>query len=129
MIKEISIRAFANNTCSTKDIQIPLSMITTEEIFVVNSVTIQNKYVDNKRTDEVEAIIYDLVEPKTFVPIRVKVLAKTPVISSTDIETSDVPIFIQLSLEETVIKPYRIEYAKVSISIVTPYVTVAKQEK
>lgn len=123
-----NLKAFANNKCKISDLTFKMSDITTTNIFVVTKVSIVKKYVDGKATEEVEGVNYTLTDTHTFAQIRIKALTTKPVVTQEDLDTSDTPIFIEIPLDETVVKPYKIEYGTVSLSITAPYVTLAKND-
>lgn len=123
---DINIRSIANNMCSIKDFVHRLSDVTKQNVFAVNSVSEQKKYVDGKATDEIAGVNYVLTDTQTFAQIRVKTEAKTPVITQEEIEESNTPILVEVPLNETLVKPYKIEYGKVSLSIVAPYVKLVE---
>ena len=125
-MKNISLRAFAGNKCKTADLTFKMSEITATNVFVVTQVSIVKKYVDGKATDEVEGVNYTLTDPQTFAQIRVKALTTTPVVTQEKLDANNTPIYIEIPLDETVVKPYKIDFGTVSLSITAPYVKLAK---
>ena len=123
-MKNTSIRAFANNKCKIADLAFPMSQITETNVFVVTKVAVQKKYVDGKPTDEVEGVSYVLTDTKTYTQIRIKSLETVPVITQEELNASETPVFVEIPIEKVLIKPYRIEFGVVSISLVSPYVTL-----
>ena len=124
-----SIKSFANNKCKISDITFPMSEITSTKLYAVTSVTVSKEYVDEKATDKVLGINYVLVDPKTFTQIRVKTSATVPVVSQEQIEQSETPVLVEIPINETLVKPYKIEYGKVSLSIVAPYLKLVQVEE
>lgn len=101
-----------------------------EQDFVLNAVRPRYHYDENRqRTNIVEAIVYTVTDPATFAKFNVRVDSTTPVITPAELAESDELIFIQFPLEETVVKPYKIEYGTASVSIVAPYATIVKEEE
>lgn len=82
--------------------------------------------VDGKRTDKVVAVRYECVDTETFSTFTVKVNGNKPVISSQELEASENLILLEFPVDEVEIRPYAIEYGKVKVSIVAPYVKVQK---
>jgi len=127
-MKNTSLKAFSNNQCKIADLTFKMSEITVTNRFVVTGVSIKKKYVDGKPTDEVEGINYTLTDPETFTQIRVKALTTTPVITQEELDASETPIFIEIPLDKTLLKPFKIEYGTVSLSVTTPSVRLAEND-
>lgn len=123
-----SLKPFNGNKCKIANLTFPMSSITETNIFVVSKVSIVKKYLDGKATDEIEGINYTLTDTHTFTQIRVKALTTAPVVTQEELDASDTPIFIEIPLDETFVKPYKIEYGTVSLSIIAPYVALAKND-
>lgn len=121
-----SLKAFANNRCKIADLAFKMSEITTVNTFVATKMSIQKKYVDGKPTEEIEGITYTLTDPRTFTQIRIKALSTTPVVTQEELDASETPIFIEIPLDETLVKVYKIEFGIMSLSITAPYVKLAK---
>lgn len=96
------------------------------DVVVVRS--IRESYVmdaNGKRTDNIDCIRYDCVDPNTFDTFTIKVLTSKPVISKEALDASDEPVCIEIPVEETIIRPYSIEYGKAKVSIIASYVKLA----
>ena len=110
-----------------------LAMVATNFIsseLVVSDISYQYKTdKDGNRTDVIEYVKYSCVDTKTFSCIKLKVETNKPVISKEDIENSEMPIFIRIPVDDTLIKPYAIEYGKAKVSIIAPYVELVKATK
>ena len=47
-------------------------------------------------------------------------------ISEKELENAEHPIFISIPLKDSIVKPYKIEYGKVKVSIQVPYVKITE---
>jgi hypothetical protein len=82
--------------------------------------------VEGKKTDKIEAVRYDCVNPDNFTSFIIKVETSRPVVTKEVLDASDEPIFINIPVAEVVIRPYAIEYGKAKVSIIAPYVKLAE---
>lgn len=82
--------------------------------------------VDGKRTDKVVAVRYECVDTETFSAFTVKVNGSKPVITSQELDASENLVLLELPVDEVEIRPYSIEYGKVKVSILAPYVKVQR---
>lgn len=82
--------------------------------------------VDGKRTDKVVAVRYECVDTETFSAFTVKVNGSKPVITSQELDASENLVLLELPVDEVEIRPYSIEYGKVKVSIIAPYVKVQR---
>lgn len=124
-----NIRLFAGNQCKIADIAFSLDNVTSQKIYAVISVSVQKKFENGKATDEVDGVNYILSDTQTYAQIRVKTQSKTPVITQDLIDAHETPFLVEVPLDETLVKPYKIEYGKVSLSIVAPYVKLVEIEE
>ncbi|MDD3417724.1 MAG: hypothetical protein PHY47_27670 [Lachnospiraceae bacterium] len=93
------------------------------EVAVVRNVRISNVLdAEGKKTDKIEAIRYDCVNPDDFSSFTLKVETSRPVVTKEILEASEEPIYITIPVEEVVIRPYEISYGKAKVSIVAPFV-------
>ncbi len=123
------IKSLNGNKCRIADIAFPMDSITTTSTFAVTNVSIQKKYVNNQATNEVEGINYTLIDTQTFTQIRVKVpTTDKPVITQEQLDASDIPVFVKVPINETIIKPYKIEYGSAHLSIVAPYLELVEND-
>lgn len=98
------------------------------ELAVVKEVRISNVLdAEGKRTDKVDCIKYDCVNPDNFSTFTIKVNTTRPAITNEIIDGADEPIYISIPVEEVVIRPYKIEYGKAKVSIIAPYVKLAQE--
>ena len=92
--------------------------------FILKDAQPINEYVDNKKTDKVIGYKYKLVDPESYDTFYVKVKDTTPVIPLEKLSKVNKTI---VTLDRAVIKPYKIEYGKVSISITADKITLVKE--
>ena len=83
--------------------------------FVVKQVSPIYDYEKGVKTDKVVAYRYSLVDPEMFEPFDVKVEGTTPVVTNEIVADRENRVCV--TLENAVIKPYKIEYGKVKYSI------------
>ena len=78
-----------------------------------------------QRTSRVEAIRYGCTNLGDFSTFTIKVPSTEPIITAAELEAAEEPVFIEIPLDEVVIKPYKIEYGIATVSITAPYVQLA----
>lgn len=97
------------------------------DVAVVKNVRVSNVLdAEGKKTDKVESVRYDCVNPDNFTTFTVKVETTRPVVTKEILETAEEPIYISIPVEEVVIRPYEISYGNAKVSIVAPYVKLAE---
>ena len=115
-----------NNTIKASKLIIPAAGII-PEIVVVCNVRISNVLDrEGKKTDIVEAVRYDCVNPDDFSRFTIKVEAKDPILTKAILDTAEEPVYISIPIEETFLRPYEISYGKAKVSIIAPYVTIVE---
>lgn len=119
----------SNNKMSTSNIQIPAIGLIAERVVVRNVTPVFKTDSEGKRTDIVEAIRYDCVNPNDYSTFTLKTLSIKPIITVEELELSETPVFISIPVNEVVIKPYKIEYGIATVSIIAPYVKLVSNEK
>lgn len=115
-----------NNTIKASELEVSAEGII-PEVAVVRNVRLS--YVmdaEGKKTDKVEAVRYDCVNPDNFSSFTLKVETTRPVVTKEILEASEEPIYISIPVEEVVIRPYEISYGNAKVSIVAPYVKLAE---
>lgn len=115
-----------NNLISVGELKIPAIGLIPPKAILRDVSLINKSDADGKRTNEVEAVRYDLIDPITFSTFSLKVAGTHPVISKLDLDKSENPIYLEIPLEEVNIKPYRIDFGKATLSITAPTVKLAK---
>lgn len=124
MIKKIKIR---DGKISAADLQITSSEVIPDKA-VLRGVRVSYIQDENKKkTDQIEAVRYDCINETDFSSFTIKVPSSLPVITSEELESAEGIVHILIPVGETHIKPYKIEYGQVSVSIVAPYVSLVKQ--
>lgn len=78
-----------------------------------------------QRSNTVESIRYDCVDPSTFSCFTLKVPSSTPVITEEELEEAETSVFISIPVDQVVIRPYKLEYGYATVSIVAPYVELS----
>ena len=114
------------NVMKACELQIPAEGVLPEVAVVKN---IRASYIldaEGKKTDKIEAIRYDCVNPDNFSNFTLKVEATRPVITREILEASEEAIYISIPVDEVVIRPYAIEYGKAKVSIIAPYGKLAE---
>ena len=97
------------------------------DIAVVKNVRISNVLdAEGKKTDKVEAVRYDCVNPENFSTFTIKVETTRPVVTKEILEASEEPLYITIPVSEVVIRPYSIEYGNAKVSIIAPYIKLAE---
>lgn len=97
------------------------------EIAVVKNVRISNVLdAEGKKTDKVEAVRYDCVNPDNFSMFTLKVETTRPVVTKEILEATEEPIYLMIPVSEVVIRPYEISYGNAKVSIIAPYVKLAE---
>lgn len=83
-------------------------------------------YDENKnRTGIIEAYSYGVTNMDTLASFKVRVNSTIPVITPEELENSEEHVFIEFPMDETAITPYKLEYGIATVSIVSPYATIA----
>lgn len=111
-----------NNTISPEFFSITLDSIFESETFVLKSVKRAHSYVDNLKTDTIEAIVYELVDPNTFSTFRLKVPGNSPVIEPEKYKETEELLHVSVPLSKTSVRLYKIEFGKAFVTISAPYV-------
>lgn len=83
---------------------------------------------NRKRTDLIEAYTYTVTDMDTLASFSVRVNSTTPVITPEELEETEGRVFIEFPMEETIVKPYKLEYGTATVSIVAPYAKLADQD-
>ena len=116
-----------NNTIKASELEIS-AVGKIPELAVVREVrTSYALDAEGKRTDKIDAIRYDCVNPDNYSSFTIKVEITRPVVTNEILEGSEEPIFVSIPVEEVVIKPYAIEYGNVKVSIIAPYIKLAEK--
>ena len=97
------------------------------DVAVVKNVRVSNVLdAEGKKTDKVEAVRYDCVNPDNFSTFTLKVETTRPIVTKEILEASEEPVFITIPVDEVIIRPYEISYGNAKVSIIAPYVKLAE---
>ena len=100
------------------------------EQLVLLDITYQYKTDETgEKTKEVEYVKYKCIDTATYSSLMIKVETNKPVISNANLEASEDAVYIRIPVDETLIKPYAIEYGKAKVSIIAPFVELVKTPK
>lgn len=115
-----------NNQMKVTALEVPASGII-PELAVVKNVWISNALdAEGKKTEKVDVVRYDCVNPDNFSVFTLKVESTRPVVTKEILEASEEAVYIEIPVSETVIRPYEIAYGTAKVSIVAPYVKLAE---
>ena len=115
-----------NNVMKVSELEIPAVGII-PDVAVVKNVRISNVLdAEGQKTDKVEAVRYDCVNPDNFSTFTLKVETKRPVVTKEILEASEEPVFISIPVEEVVIRPYAIEFGNAKVTILAPSVKLVE---
>lgn len=118
--------AIENNVMKASELEVS-AVGKISDIAVLKNVRVSNvKDAEGKKTDKVEAVRYDCVNPDNFSTFTLKVETTRPVVTKEILEASEEPIYISIPVDEVVIRPYEISYGNAKVSIVAPYVKLAE---
>lgn len=84
---------------------------------------------DGTRSDEVVAVRYDCIDPESFSTFSIKVENDKPIITEEELELAENPVFIEIPLEQTLIKPYEVSYGSAKVSIVANFIKLRKDDE
>ncbi len=115
-----------NNLIKVNELNIPaVGLIPAKAI--LRDISFSNKVdADGKRTDEVESVRYELIDPITFSTFTIKVAGNRSVITKQDLDNSETPVYLEIPVEQVTIRPYKIDYGKATVSITAPSVKLSK---
>jgi len=118
-----------DNICKAECFQMKLADFVDDDRFALNSVERRYKYDENrKRTDVVDGIVYTVTDERLN-RYKIKVPTTTPVIEQEEIDESDEIFFVTFPIRESVVKPYKMEYGRVFISITSPWCRLVSDDE
>lgn len=98
------------------------------EIAVVKSVRLSYKLDEQgKKTDTIDFIRYDCINPDNYSTFTLKVESNHAVVTQEILESADEPIYISIPVSESRIRPYAISYGNVSVTVGVPYVKLVHE--
>ena len=116
-----------NNQIKAKDIEIKAEG-TIDEIAVVRDVRISYKLNnEGKRTEKIDSVRYDCINPATFSSFTIKVPSANPIVTKEEIEVSQNAVYVKIPVDNVVIRPYAIEYGIAKVTITAPYVNLVEE--
>lgn len=77
---------------------------------------------EGKNTNVIESTRLTCIDPETFVTFSLKTIGARVFITPEAVAESEEHIYIDIPVDETIIKPYAIEYGTAKVSIIAPYV-------
>lgn len=114
----------SDNVMKTADFAITAQGII-PEVVVVRSVRVSFSAEDSN--EKIKSVRYFCVNPVDFSSFSIRVDGKPPVVTEEVLEAETEPVYIEIPVRETVIKPYEIAYGNVKVSIVAPFVKLNKK--
>jgi len=113
-----------NNIILLKDFEIPLSQFTDTDSFIlkeIQEIPVYQKDESGKnvRTDVFSHTNVTVVDPDTFCIFTIKVQKKLT------LPNTDKRLRVDIDASKTFVKPYRIEYGKIKVSIITDDITIS----
>ena len=115
-----------NNRMKASELQVPALGII-PDLAIVKNVRISNVLdSEGKKTEKIEAVRYDCVNPENFSILTLKVETTRPVVTKEILEAAEEMIYISIPVDEVIIRPYSIEYGNAKVSIIAPYVKLAE---
>ena len=77
-----------------------------------------------KRTDEIQAIKYDVIDTETFSTFTIKVDGSVAVITPNDLELAPDIVYLDIPINQVIIKPYEMSFGNAKVSISAPSVSI-----
>lgn len=102
-----------------------LDEIMLSDKFIVKGVTPVYAYENGKRTDKIQGYRYTLIDPEVYETFDIKVKGTNPVITNEMVTDRENRVYV--ALENAIIKPYKIEYGRVSCSVVADSIRVLSE--
>ena len=111
-----------NNTVNASAFTIPASSALSGVAVVKGVKPIYELYSEGKRTENVIAVKYDLIDADNFNSFSVKVAGSKPVITSEELEIAQGLVLVELPVEQMKIRAYAMEYGKAKITLSAPFI-------
>jgi len=112
----------SDNKIKAKDLVLTGKDFFESEDFVLRGVKANFRYDGGKKTDVIDSISYYCVDPLTFNSVTFKVNTTKPVIEQDTIDRATEAIYINVPINEAIIKIYKIEFGFMSVSVNIPRV-------
>lgn len=117
----------SDNKIKAKDLVLTGKEFFESEDFVLRGVKVNFRYDGGKKTDIIDSISYYCVDPLTFNSVTFKVNTTKPVIEQDTIDKATDSIYINVPINEAIIKIYKLEFGIMSVSITVPYVKLSEK--
>ena len=111
-----------NNTVNASAFTIPASSALSGVAVVKGVKPIYELDSEGKRTENVIAVKYDLIDADNFNSYSVKVAGSKPVITSEELEIVQGLVLVELPVEQMKIRAYAMEYGKAKITLSAPFI-------
>lgn len=116
----------SQNRVDAKLLEMPLSAFTNNSEFAITAVKDNFAYENGVKTEKWLSTTLSCVDTVSYATIDVKV-PKHLEISQSEIDQSESIICVEIPLEDTIVRPYAIEYGKAKLSIVAPSVRIIRE--
>ena len=117
-----------DNICKADCFEMQLSDFVNNGRFFLTNVDRRYKYDENhKRTNVVESIVYTVTDERLN-RFQIRVPSTVPVIEQDKLDESEEIPFVELPINETVVKPYKMEFGKVYVSISAPWIRLVPND-
>lgn len=121
--KEVnSMIQIINNTVNASVFTIPASDALSGVAVVKGVKPIYELDSEGKRTENVIAVKYDLIDADNFNSFSVKVAGSKPVITSEELEIAQGLVLVELPVEQMKARAYDMNYGKAKITIAAPFI-------
>lgn len=113
-----------NNTIQLKDFEIPLSQFTGTDSFILKDIQEIPVYQKDENGKNVKTDVFShtnvtVVDPDTFCMFTLKVFKRLA------LPDTDKRLRVDIDASKTFVKPYRVEYGKVKVTIVTDDINIS----
>ena len=115
-----------NNMIKASALQVSAEGIIPEVAILKNIRVSYELDAEGKKTDKIEAVRYECVNPENFSIFTIKVETTRPVVTKEILEASEEPVYISIPVDEVIIRPYEISYGNAKVSIIAPYIKLAE---
>lgn len=115
-----------NNIMNASDLRVEARGVI-PEIAALKGIRVSyQKDAEGNITKTIDAIRYDCVDPETFANFTIKVAATRPIITRELLDASQDAVYVQIPLDDVLIKPYAIEFGRAKVSITAPNLKIVE---
>lgn len=118
--------AISKNRIDAKLLEKPLSDFTSNSEFAITGIKDNFAYENGEKTDKWTSTTICCVDTFSYATIDVKVSQHLN-LTQDEIDRSESAIYAELPLNETLVRPYAIEYGKAKLSIIAPSVKIIRE--